>query len=256
MTVDTSVPGALLQAVVSKGSQRGDTFMQLAANSPPNFPRRFGDALIRGRASATFLSVRFDEYTPARPSGDRWLFSNSVSATTSGARVGRLRASDWIEQLVRVLGEHPSVLWGAAFEHGEFQLRNLHTEGGGMWAVGRDVRRSLPGLYWLNVFGPAYVKLIGSNTLRSAPAYAVTSLGDAVAVQLYEQPAGWSAPAGALEHASVLEHLGTQFFYDRTAPDRATVAPDFGLTALPERPPLQVMTVDGEHFTPLPTDGG
>jgi hypothetical protein len=59
------------------------------------------------------------------------------------------------------------VLWGAAWQDDEFRWSNLHDEADGMWALGRDMRRSLPGLFWLNAFGPPYVDMIGHDSLTS-----------------------------------------------------------------------------------------
>jgi len=65
---DWQEPGALLTAVLDKGGHRGDTFRELeAANPPPRYARRFGEALLGTGNRATVLRVRFDEYVPARP---------------------------------------------------------------------------------------------------------------------------------------------------------------------------------------------
>lgn len=252
ISIDMSDSHALSQAVVGKGSTRGGTFARLTADSPPKQGRRFGSVLIRGKAASTFLTIRFDEHTPAMQSGDEWLWSNSVSANTQAPSIGRMTSRDWIEQLLVALAEHPAVLWGAAFDREEFAARNSDTTYG-MRAVGRDVRTSLPGLYWLNVFGARYVELIGRDRLRDAPVHSVSSRGASVVVQLYAEPEDWMSSAGASVHASAVAHLGGQFFYDRAAPDRAKVAPEFGLAALTDQPPFRVAIVDGEYLV-LPSD--
>ncbi len=51
----------------------------------------------------------------------------------------------------------------------------------------------------------------------------------------------------------VLNHIGRQYFYDRYAPGRDTVAPDFGLPELPSPSGSpQVLITDGKTFTVLP----
>ena len=122
-----------------------------------------------------------------------------------------------------------------------------------MWALGRDVRRALPGLFWLNVFGPPYVNLIGRDTLGSVPT-AVTHRGATVVAELYPTPADFATEAGRRARERALAHIGGKYFYDRHAPDRQTSAPDFGLPEPPEAGSLEVFTADGTTFTVLPTD--
>jgi hypothetical protein len=55
----------------------------------------------------------------------------------------------------------------------------------GIRALGRDVRRFLPGIYWLNVFGRPYRDLIGRGWLLSAPAAPVEQSGSQVIIQAY-----------------------------------------------------------------------
>ena len=139
MSVDPSDPASLRRAVVDKGLRRGPTYQSLAAESPPVYERRFGYALIRGEARSTFLKVDFDECIPARPSGDRWLFSNSIGGWIGARRLDGLRRSDWVRRLAGALCPHPAFLWGAGFVRDEFRFRNLHDEEDGMWALGRDI---------------------------------------------------------------------------------------------------------------------
>lgn len=185
------------------------------------------------------------------PIGNRWLFSNSVSFTTENSRIAARPSHEWARELFVELARSPDVLWGAAWHDDEYRASNLHDEADGMWALGRDVRRSLPGLFWLNAFGRAYTDLIGTSTLASAPTR-VLDVGPSVVVEVYPSPAEWRGDASRRAHDAVLAHIGRQFFYERSSPDRATVAPDFGLPELPDREAFQVLSFDGETFTVLP----
>ena len=252
--IDVSQPGSLRDAVLAKGTRRGETYQQLVAESPPKYPRRFGDVLISGKARSTHLSIKFDEYTPAHPIGDKWLWSNSIGGRIGAERIDRTPRQQWVRQLAAVMGGHPSFLWGAAFDSDEFRSRNSYEGPDGMWALGRDVRRSLPGLYWLNLFGEPYVQLIGGNRFSTLDAAVVQKAARCVILEIYPLPADWTSEEGRDRHARTLRQLGPQFFYDRANPDLETIAPDFGLSPLPPRRPFQVVTGDGEHFTPLPRD--
>jgi hypothetical protein len=251
--VDLRDPMAVHAAVVQKGCARGPVFQALAsAERGPGHPRRFGNVMLRGRTSRTWLTVRFDEYVPAMPMGDKWLFSNSVSVSTARSRLASAQAHEWIRALLYTLGSGSDVLWGAAWDDDEFRASNLHDGEDGVWALGRDVRRSLPGLFWLNAFGAPYADLIGRDTFDTVPA-SVAHVGSSVLVELYPAPGEWATASGREAHKRVLGHLGGRFFYDRKAPDQETSAPDFGLPELAPGKPLRVLTTDGETFTVLPT---
>jgi hypothetical protein len=250
--VDLRDPATVHRVVVEKGTARGPTFQALEAGSPSPHPRRFGEAVLRGRHPRSWVGIRFDEHRTAMRMGEQWLFSNSVSFTTERPRLGSSESPDWIRDLLHRLAGGTELLWGAAWDDDEFRSSNLHDDKDGMWALGRDVRRSLPGLFWLNAFGSPYVELIGEDALMSAPVD-ITRLGSAVVLELYASPGDWVSPSGREAHNLVLTHLGRQYFYDRVAPERTTVAPDFGLPELSASTrTLHVLTTDDETFTVLP----
>jgi hypothetical protein len=252
ISVDVQTAGALRTAIVAKGTERGTTYKALAAGSPPAHARRFGHAMVRATPRAAYLSIDFDEYVPCQPMGDKWLFSNNVGGTFGPQRVAGVAREDWVQALVKGLGDDPRLLWGAAFLRSEFASRNLHNEADGMRALGRDVRKSLPGVFWLNVFGSAYVDLIGAQRLRNAPAASTSVLGSNVLVVAYAKPEDWSADLRMSHQRQLVDYLGQGYFYDRSHPDRPTIAPDFGLAILPPRRPVRAVTTDGRHFTPRP----
>jgi hypothetical protein len=139
------------------------------------------------------------------------------------ARVDRLAAVDWVraffEQSVTVL----PVLYARAYLDQEFEAKN-RVPG---TVVGVDLRRHLPGLYWLNYLGPPYVGLIGRDRLLSSPAFHVGASADGVILQLDESPEAWDRPECAQRERQVIDHLGRQFFFERNDPGRETVAPAF-----------------------------
>lgn len=153
------------------------------------------------------------------------------------------------------LGGDPRVLWGAGFLASEFRAKNLHDGPDGVWALGRDVRVSLPGVFWVNVFGAPYLSLIGRDRIASAPALAMAA-GENVLLVVHDEPEEWERPYAVARHERVTAHVGAHYFFDRHAPGRRTGAPDFGLRPLPRRQAFQVLTSDGEHVTPLPLPSG
>jgi hypothetical protein len=252
--VDAANPGSLHRAVLSRGLDRGPTFDALAAEAGPTpFARRFGNALVRGGAPKSFLTVTFDEYHPARPMGDRWQFSNSLTGRIGANAIDRVPADAWVRTLVEVFADHPALLWGAAYSQDEFRARNLHDEADGMWALGRDIRRSLPGLFWLNLFGKPYVELIGRDRLSTLPAGSSHQYENAVLVCVHHAPHEWSSPQARDDHEEVVRHVGARYFFDRTDPDATTIAPEFGLADRTDSArPLQAISWNGQDFSILP----
>lgn len=244
---------SLREAVLARGIQRGATYDALVAESPlPPEVRRFGDVLIRGRGPGTggrYVSVRFDTQAPAMPIGSDWLWSNSIGMTVYTPRLEGHQRSRWTERFAADLSQHPDFLWGAAYLRQEFSASNLDTSEG-MRAIGRDVRRHLPGVFWLNLFGKPYRDLIGIQALGTAPAAVLDEDNHRVILRAFESPEDWSDGLGAKEQ--LRRHLGDDIFFDRRQPERPTRSPDFGFGPLRELPPFEVFTSDGEHFTPLP----
>lgn len=122
---------------------------------------------MRGRGSGTggtFLTIRFDSQTPLFRMGNTWLWSNSIDATPK--RVEGMDRNDWIRSLALRLAGEPDFLWGAAYLSTEFHASNIDTRGG-QKAIGRNARRHLTGLYWLNLFGSTYTALMDVASARS-----------------------------------------------------------------------------------------
>lgn len=117
----------------------------------------------------------------------------------------------------------------------EWNAKNMELERGAR-AIGGDISRYLPGLYWLNFFGEPYRKLIGKERLLSAPAHEIVEVDAGVLVCLAERPESWDSPEYKAVENRVLDHLGREYFFDRNDTERKTVAPDFGLEPLPPHP--------------------
>jgi hypothetical protein len=251
--IDVADPDALRTAVLAKGTERGPTYQALIrSHGAPRQDRRFGHVFLRGRgagSSQIFLSVGFDSLIPAKPSGRNWLWSNSIGGRISATRVEGTDRQEWVCRLAEELTTTTTMLWGAAYLHPEFARSNLDTTKG-MRAIGRDVRTALPGIYWLNIFGPPYVDLIGEHRLLDAPADTAKRSGNHVTIRTYRDAQDWQVNDEARHRLAAA--LGAEHFFDRNDPTRRHRAPAFGLPELPDKPPFQVLTTDGVNVTPLP----
>jgi hypothetical protein len=253
IAVDVSRRGELVRAVLAAGGYRGETYQALARKHPPTNPRRSGYVLMYGANRSMRLSVRFDESVPAKQSADEWLFSNTINAKISSARLAGMERARWALGMLTELGADPSLLWGASYLDTEFRAKNRYDGPDGSWALGRDMRVSLPGVFWANVFGEPYIRLIGRDRLTSAPGR-VIEVGQNVLVVVHDNPEDWAGPSASQLNQQVIEHLGAQYFFDRHAPDRPTRAPDYGLPPLPTRDPVRVVATGGNTYTILPVN--
>ncbi len=94
-------------------------------------------------------------------------------------------------------------------------------------AHGTDRKRHLPGIYWANFFGPAYVAFFGVERLRSAPAFEVRRNSRFWVLLTAASPFTWESPETAQREMKLREHLGTDAFFLLEHPNRTTRAPTF-----------------------------
>jgi hypothetical protein len=180
---------------------------------------------IAGSTTALGLSVTIDTMA-FHPVGSESRFANSISVGLAGSAVEGTPVATWVPQFVAAVVEPCAIDYGFAASAPEYRAKNMSTEGG-LRAIGRDIAHSLPGLYWLNYFGPVYCREMGRERLLSAPAHHVQAVRNGVLVQVVEHPEAWDSTAGLSRFRQVLEHIGPQYFFDRADPQRVTVSPDF-----------------------------
>jgi hypothetical protein len=144
------------------------------------------------------------------------------------AKVDGVDSIAWCHELFRALCEHLSPWHGIAQMLDEFYAKNISHEGGGTRAVGRDISRYLPGLYWLNFFGRPYRDFIGRERLLTAPAHEVKELDSGVLLSIHKDAKAWNTLAYQAKEEQILQHIGHEYFFSKSDPNRTTTAPDFG----------------------------
>jgi hypothetical protein len=75
----------------------------------------------------------------------------------------------------------------------EFDAKNLSFDGRCLQAVGVDISRFLPGIYWRTFFGRSIAERIGREQLLSAPAHEARAVGDGVLLALDGRGRAWSS---------------------------------------------------------------
>lgn len=92
---------------------------------------------------------------------------------------------------------------------------------GGVW-----LRESLPGLYWMNIFGSIYVNFIGRNKFESLSAYEKEELSDGgYIVFASHSPLDFNKPETQKLQNEIINHLGYEIFFDKSNPTKKCRVP-------------------------------
>ena len=143
----------------------------------------------------------------------------------------------WAREFFRALPAVLPVRYGIGHSAEEFEAKNIDKAGGGVRAAGVGLSKSLPGLYWLNFFGPPYVRLTGEERLLAAPAPDVERVDNGVLIALDTDPSHWTLPAYHEKEKNTIDHIGRECFFSRDQPERETKAPDFRAESRSAAPP-------------------
>jgi hypothetical protein len=158
---------------------------------------------------------------------------NRISFVAHADEIEGMSAAHWIYQVFMEMVEAFEPLWGAVSSHPEYDAKVMgvfpsDSSTPGAWgAVGYDFGRALPGLFWINFFGPRYVELIGRERLLGAPAVEAREVGRGVLVVTRSDPYEWGSEHARRSLEDVLGHIGRQFFFSKAEPDAQRVAPDW-----------------------------
>ncbi len=132
----------------------------------------------------------------------------------------------WLDWVLAILGDVP-VLYGFACSKEEHDSKHrVVTE----YMVGRstgwvgtgigDLKRGLPGMYWLNVFGAALSAELDLGSVRAVDGAILRELpGGQTAILAGEDPI--RAPLAMVElERAISAAIGEDYFFDRLRPDR------------------------------------
>ena len=221
--------GGLAAGVRRIADEHGELYARLREKYGPGpHERRTGSVELRGGDDSLIVVVILDDYV-FQPSAGRHLWGNTVAFQFCGFECCGEPAPVVCRRIAEDCCREADVLYAHGRLSAEWYAKNMLLDGG-LRAIGVDMSRYLPGLYWLNWFGAPYCELMGRERLLSAPAFDAIALGDGVLLQVDERPDDWDS--SDTRYARVLEHVGDRYFFLRNNPGRRTVAPDFGLEPL------------------------
>lgn len=225
----------LREAIRSRASERGPLYHQLESRYGAGSPRFFGSAELRGTDDSITLIVAVDEDV-LRQAGDKVVWGNWITFQVREPKVDGVDAVVWGSKMFEELCAAVSPFYGHAHMSDEYEAKNISHEGGGTEAIGVDISRHLPGLYWANFFGRPYVELIGRDRLLRSPAEYVREVDAGVLIRLGPDPRGWQIQEYRATEQLVRQHIGLEYFFSRDEPNRKTTSPDFGFIPRSRRP--------------------
>jgi hypothetical protein len=213
----------LRESVLREAGERGPTYHAMVERyGRPEYERFNGSGELRGTRDLTVV-VSVDEW-PVSPLGDALQLGNTVTLQLRRARVQGRPARVWAASVFEALAAATAPAWGAVWAREEYDAKVM-SDGPGVAAIGRDFGRFLPGLFTVNFFGPPYVDLIGRERLLGAPG--ARAVGDGVLIAAGDDPSAWAGEERRRRDDELLDHLGREFFFAKTAMPARTRAPDW-----------------------------
>jgi len=92
---------------------------------------------------------------------------------------------------------------------------------------GANLARGLPGIYWLNFFGPFYVEWFGEDRFRSLSNVSKDQLRDGGwLIMARDEPLDYTSKEARRKEVTIMEHLGREAFFDMSKPKKKLKIPE------------------------------
>lgn len=214
-SIDPADPAALGHTVFDAVAERGATYQRLVAEHGRGpLERVSGSAELRGAGPELVVVVAFDELVLS-PMGTRKLLGNRIALQVRRPTVAGTPGAEWLASTFETLCARLAPAWGHA-EHPAEYWAKVMSESPHVEAIGRDFGRYLPGVFWLNFFGPAYLARIGADRFAALPPGFTMTVGTGRLVRLATAPEAWTTPDYAIDERLVRETLGRDQFFEKS----------------------------------------
>jgi hypothetical protein len=219
---DVVLTDQCLQDLVQRSINDSDDAVKRWALFPqaPRDPRKLGELFFKGREGLKEVHFSFDECGLVARAGQTH-FGNSLSLVWEDRR----RGTHLGEVCLAVMEQ---VFDNSLFDYGfcciseQYEEKNMDYSGGGARAVGLDVSKALPGLYWGNYFGEHLCQLIGYETLMELPGYSSHHVRSGIIVANELPPDEWRQDNFLANEKATIGRIGSRFFFEK-GKDHATV---------------------------------
>jgi hypothetical protein len=212
--IDPADPEMLGRAVLAAARERGATYRRLVAEHGGGPAERLtGTAELRGAGPELVVIVSVDEIVLSTL-GARKLLGNGIALQVRRATVADRPGVDWLAEMFEALCRRLLPAWGQAGHAREYWAKVM-SESPSIEAVGRDFGRYLPGVFWLNFFGPAYTRRIGPQRFADLPTEFVTNVAAGRLVRLATDPLMWTTPDYTIDERRTRDTLGRDQFFEK-----------------------------------------
>lgn len=194
--------------------------------SSASVPKICSTSELRGADNSITIVVNIDERIFCKIANS-WTWGNRISFQLRRKRIEGASASSFAKRLLKDVCGTLDPWYAHAESIAEFDAKNISHEGGGVKAVGVDISKSLPGLYWLNYFGGPSVDAIGRERFEACAAFEKERLPSGFLVALSDDPCKWAGDEYALVERKVLDSLGEHWFFHRENAGLPTKSPFF-----------------------------
>ncbi len=168
------------------------------------------------------------------PSAGRWLWANSISFQIECDNENReFRQS--CEELFCSACDYLEPAYARFHDSDEFRSKNIVSSPSVM-AVGVDVSRYLPGLYYGNYFGEPFTNLLGVETILACESARHVELVGGIALFISDDVSNWMDDAYKDLERTTMEVLGTNYFYSSDSKNINTIGLDTQMPPLPKNP--------------------
>ncbi len=161
-----------------------------------------------------------------------WRRAWNHSFNSIALRVPAERASEEVLQTFLLLALELASLLDA--EHAcirtSEEFESQHRPRGQGAYLGVDLASHVPGIYWVNYFGPTLVRFFGLELLLTCPTWRTWQAGAGVVIQTADSPSQWNSSDALRTKARVRAHLGERTIFDVSCPRRSTIAPTYDLS--------------------------
>jgi hypothetical protein len=216
--IDVRHPGWMMYCIQNALSDARDRITRLSGSPNARRTVRIVGSLYFAACEGTMdILVHFDEF-PLSPSGDELRFGNALTIC------GDHSASCGSDLTAQALSEMCTVFDNDAFEYGlccvadEYASYNIDSTSGGCQAVGLDVSRVLPGLYWGNYFGSFLCDHIGRDVVLATPGCVCFEIESGIILANKESPERWCLSEFQINRCQAVTHLGEDLFFVQGRP--------------------------------------
>lgn len=231
--ISLSNPAALREAVYADSKHHGKLYDELMRRFGISEGVVSGVSEIRGSDSSITLVLTVSERIHS--TGNRFVFQ------LRRKRIEGIEAASFAARLFEDICARLDPWYARARPCSEFDAKNMIDNGRVTRAIGVNVAKALPGLYWQNYFGAPCVEAIGADRFAATPAFRKERIGDGYLIGLAKEPWEWETVEYRQLEAEVRRSLGEELFFLRENEDRQTRSP----LVWPDEPtgPVQKLSV-------------